>query len=328
MIFRQFTILERKPKIMRFFLLLLSSLLSLSTHAQIDADLSLHYKFDDDLTDASETMLDGIQLGGDLAFEEGVAGSAVVFSDRGEHVYVDTSYKLELPFSISVWVKPQNVTRAWQTVIGKYQVAFYGSFWFGLHFDKANMWLPIGNGQEVFYDSQTALVQDEWSHIVWVCDDNNEGKMYINGEEDVVMGAIPDVFQNSDSLMIGRQALYLDITGDFANYHGGMDDLRVYSKALSDEDIDNLFQMTSSTVEDARLTPQVFPNPSSGIFQLTNVEPTTEVSIYDSMGKVVLAKRVSELSNIIDLSDYDEGVYYSILKTDRTAHTYKLQVIK
>lgn len=313
---------------MRLILLILLSFLSTTIFSQVGEDLKLHYKFDDDVLDASETMLDGTPLGGQLAYEEGVAGRSVIFSDQGEHIYVDTSFQLALPFSISVWVKPQNVSRAWQTVIGKYQVAFYGSFWFGLHFDKANMWLPIGNGQEVFYDSQTALAQDEWSHIVWVCDDNNEGKMYINGEEDVVMGSIPDVFQNSDSLMIGRQALYLDITGDYANYHGGMDDLRVYSKALSEEDIENLFEMTSSTVEDTRAIPHVFPNPSSGIFQLTNVEPTTEVSIYDSMGRVVLAKRVRELGNVIDLSDYDEGVYYTMLKTARTAHTYKLQVIK
>ena len=326
MVFRQFTILERKPKIMRFYLLLLSSFISLSAHAQVDADLSLHYKFDDDLLDASVTMLDGTQQGGELLFDGGVEGKAVNFSDKGEYVYIDTSYQLELPFSISVWLKPQDLTRAWQTTISKYQVAFYGSFWFGLHFDKANMWLPIGNGQEVFYDSQASLVPNEWNHIVWVCDEANQGTMYINGEKDAAMGFIPDVFHNSDSLMLGRQALYLDITGDYANYYGGMDDLRVYNKVLGDGEVEQLFTMTSRNENELAVTPQVFPNPSSGVFNLVGLDNMTELRVFDNMGRTLVTRKLQQSTLSLDLLGLESGVYYCKLQNEITTFTYKLQL--
>jgi len=311
---------------MRWYMLSLSLLLCLSAFSQIEEDLSLHYKFDNDLLDASESMIHGTQQGGDLLYDEGVEGNSINFSEQGEHVFIDTTYQLELPFSISVWVKPQDLSRAWQTTISKYQVAFYGSFWFGLHFDKANMWLPVGNGQEVFYDSQTALLQNEWNHIVWVCDDTNEGRMYINGEPDAAMGFIPDVFQNADSLMLGRQALFLDITDDHANYLGRMDDLRVYSKVLRDDDVEHLFKMTSSIDHSLAETPQIFPNPSSGVFNLIGLSQNSVLKVYDSIGRIVLFRKLNTADHIFDLSNLGNGIYYCNLQSTKNISTFKLQV--
>jgi len=151
--------------------------------------------------------------------------------------------------------------------------------------------------------------------------------MYINGEPDAVMGFIPDVFQNSDSLMLGRQALFLDITNDYANFFGGMDDLRVYSKALDALEVEQLFTMTSSII-DTEPELHVFPNPCSDRLYIQGMQEPTILEIVDNIGNVILQRELNDTDHMLDLSTWINGIYYCSFRNKKATWTTKLQVLR
>ena len=53
---------------------------------------------------------------------------------------------------------------------------------------------------------------------------------------------------------------------------------------------------------------KVYPNPSSGIFQL-QIQEEVQLEVYDLMGKMVLQKNVQAGAAFFDLSQYASGVY-------------------
>ncbi|MFK7783537.1 MAG: PKD domain-containing protein [Crocinitomicaceae bacterium] len=56
------------------------------------------------------------------------------------------------------------------------------------------------------------------------------------------------------------------------------------------------------------------PNPSNGLVQISNVIPSSEYSLINIEGKVLLTGQFENTQDLIDLSPYDEGIYY--LKTN------------
>jgi hypothetical protein len=54
----------------------------------------------------------------------------------------------------------------------------------------------------------------------------------------------------------------------------------------------------------------VYPNPSTGIFTITNSEELiNELTIYDLQGRMIINKSVNNLESTVDLSPYNSGVY-------------------
>jgi hypothetical protein len=54
----------------------------------------------------------------------------------------------------------------------------------------------------------------------------------------------------------------------------------------------------------------VYPNPSTGIFTITNSEELiNELTIYDLQGRMIINKSVNNLESTVDLSSYNSGVY-------------------
>ena len=53
---------------------------------------------------------------------------------------------------------------------------------------------------------------------------------------------------------------------------------------------------------------KVYPNPSSGIFQL-QIQEEVQLEVYDLMGKMVLQKNVQAGAAFFDLSQYASGIY-------------------
>lgn len=70
----------------------------------------------------------------------------------------------------------------------------------------------------------------------------------------------------------------------------------------------------------------IFPNPSSGIFEITTPVDLKNASIEvtDMQGRVLVKMAINNSENQIDLSSYSQGVYLLVLHSETDVQTYKL----
>lgn len=82
--------------------------------------------------------------------------------------------------------------------------------------------------------SPANLVNGQWNHISMVVDGNTR-KYYANGIK-VGEKAISQIETNTNTLDIGR-----DLHGNVQFFRGKIDDLKIYNRVLSDDEIYSLF---------------------------------------------------------------------------------------
>ena len=75
----------------------------------------------------------------------------------------------------------------------------------------------------------------------------------------------------------------------------------------------------------------VFPNPSSGQFEITSENADIKsVEVYDMLGEKVYSSQISNLKSQIslDLSDKSAGIYFLRLKTNKGTSVTKIVISK
>ena len=72
---------------------------------------------------------------------------------------------------------------------------------------------------------------------------------------------------------------------------------------------------------------EVFPNPSSGHFNIISKEDITSARVYNSLGQLVYGRKQFRIESI-DVSFLSEGIYYLELKTDVNKSVQKIQLLK
>jgi hypothetical protein len=86
------------------------------------------------------------------------------------------------------------------------------------------------------------------------------------------------------------------------------------------------FKGTTSAVETVKTdVALVSPNPSTdGIFRIRNIDAEALATVSDISGKIILKKNADRQDNILNLSQYNQGIYLLKLQTDEKIYTGKL----
>jgi hypothetical protein len=202
----------------------------------------------------------------------GQINGAINFDGVNDYINVgnDSSLKQPLPVTISAWIKlnalgiPQEIL-----CIDNQSTRYYG-IWFYVNSYNA---LTIGYGNGGYpgprsrrgKDGKTALTSDQWYHVAAVLGSKTDIRLYINGVEDVggtYSGSAASVAYSTGTSLIGND-------NSFTNrFNGVMDDVRVYKKALTGDEIWQLYQKGFGGKAFA-------PNPADGA---TRVSPDTVLS--------------------------------------------------
>lgn len=167
--------------------------------------------------------------------------------------YVTTDFKLSTynlgnsssQLTTASWIKPTAVsaTNSYGLIYGR---ADYQGF--GLYFsyqDSSNIrvctYHRLSNGMNT---TASKLIKiNEWSHVACVLDNTTSIiKMYINGEK-VAEGpaSTGDFTSNNNTFLLGG-VHYPSGNGPWANFEGYIKDFRMYTTALSDSDIKQLYK--------------------------------------------------------------------------------------
>ena len=128
------------------------------------------------------------------------------------------------------------------------------------------------------------------------------------------------ITQNNSGFAIGSQ------TAGTAKYSGAMDDVLLYNRALTQEEVTMIFNgVTSSTQDNVYDTAvDISPNPTNGILKIDNKSKRKIVSymLSDVTGQVLQTGDYQK--NELDFGQQPSGVYYISFRFEDGSATKKL----
>lgn len=201
-----------------------------------------YYAFDSNLMDSLGRVSAGTitgnrvdNTGGSITFGTGILGSAAVL-DGASGIRLPDGIIEGNVYSVSMWLNPAEATN--------FATAFFGSrtneSWISfVPRGPVNSDTMLWSGT-AWYDASTGLKINigEWTHIAFTVN-NGIAKVYINGMEKFTGSGFPNVFTNNSGVF-GVGVNYWDTP-----FKGAVDELKIYSKALTAEQIAAEFALGS-----------------------------------------------------------------------------------
>lgn len=240
--------------IKRITLFALTVLLSVSgtlRAADITSGLIVHYTFEDVI----ETIINDASGNSNIATIQGGATLANGYSGMGINMMTKPDY-LRLPenihqgmtsFTFAAWVNfsaLRNATRFFDFGTGENGTNNFMVFIPSASGDNTNMRLRFreANGTSANVDATTRIPLNTWAHVALTINwdetaQNSKVRIYLNG---VVVGSSDNYPYNPSRLGASTADNYLGFsrwTQDINGFSGTMDDVRIYNRALSIDDI-------------------------------------------------------------------------------------------
>jgi len=203
-----------------------------------------HWEFEDNYLD-SVSSNNGQGINGPF-FVQGKFGKAIQLDGIDDYINLPVSDNLGLinQITLSAWIKTSSST--YQGIIKRGESsssAITSEYMLSTNSD-GEVSLGCGSGNSTFtYAHSNMMVNDgTWHHIAAIVDDeNNEIKIYIDGGFDDSGNIHFDIiYKNSNYQFIGTQA------GTYRSFDGLIDDVRIYNRALSSSEINELYSAGSS----------------------------------------------------------------------------------
>ena len=207
-----------------------------------DSDLIAFYPFSGDWLDYSDNNRHGSPSGTTFTTDrDGNPGAAAFFNGRARiQIGGLRNYNWGNQFTVSVWLKRTGQTRNYQGVIsngyyttGSWEIRF-GRESGGQTLRGAIRHPTTGFGRNV------ALHQ--WHHVVMTFD-GNRYKAYIDGVKIRDVGRSAGIARRNYNVTIGQAGA--GSSGEY--FYGAIDDVRLYSRALSDAEILTIYNGPSDS---------------------------------------------------------------------------------
>ncbi len=215
----------------------------------LDSGLVAHYPFNGSASDESNNGHDGIAMG-ELSFDTGIEGECAVFDGETAKIQVPHSDDLNLegPFTISCWVNSSG-TNPYGALLAKIQNNTpRNGYLFAANVPNVSSDLKMSLNWEwptVFgaANSTNAVFDGEWHHVVSTYD-NQSLVLYVDGEIEMQTAYTNGLTGNTMPLYIGWDPYYMTYQQRY--FHGRIDEMRIYNRALSGLEIESLYNAEPS----------------------------------------------------------------------------------
>lgn len=182
---------------------------------------------------------------GNIVSATGKIGGAVQFNGTDNYVDAGAVYNTASPVTIAAWIKPDNILNLTEPTVLSNRTAGNQGFTVGLDDgvgspNVGNMAFTI-QGVAQYKSSGLAIQEDIWQHVAWVYD-GSKVVYYLNGaylDEDST-GSMT----TGSNMVIGEMGPP-GFAGSDYDFPGVIDDLRLYNRALSAVEIEDLYNSTS-----------------------------------------------------------------------------------
>jgi hypothetical protein len=173
-------------------------------------------------------------INGDPQSVAGYDGGALEFDGSGDYVNCGNGPSLQIQDAITItfWFKVEAFQNTWEAFLSKgdnsYRASRGGGDGDATHLGISGTSVGGGNG---WFNGNVIVTDNQWHHWAGTYD-GAEGKIYIDGVLDVTSPGTGQINISSYELWIGTNS---QNTGRLL--HGLMDDVRIYNKALTVEEI-------------------------------------------------------------------------------------------
>src|SRR3989344_5667051 len=194
-----------------------------------------------EVKDMSINANNGVRSG-DATTTTGKYGRGGTLDGTGDYVDLgsNTSLRVTTQFTIGAWIKANADVTTYRTIFAK------GSWTTGaiqllLEQSTGKLFFEHNDGSAIVRSS-TALNDNVWHHVVGTYDTTaNEMKVYVDG---VLEGTETETVDVSSTALTN----YVGIRSDGLPFIGLIDDLRVYSRALSASEVSQLYNDGTSSI--------------------------------------------------------------------------------
>jgi len=293
------------------------------------------YPFDGNANDVSTNGNHGIEHG--ITYVDGVHGKAAEFSE-GDYVDLgQMAYLSKTSFSISLWVK-KYVAGQMFGYIGKWNSIPLLDNSFGLieayGNDHPGFCVQTGDDLAKCFSSSVKLEKDRFAHIVAIWDNSSGMKMYMDGQ--LVLSndfGVGKTLKNETYSYTAKAGSWGVLRGGQYSFKGLLDDLRIYNRALTEEEIKKLYQLKDSppkTCEHAiysvtnNIGKLVIPFVEIPLLNLYTQQPTGELAVFSGELKQVGSSMdfglVSSKLKLIFLTTATDPCHAVYDETQKTLH--------
>jgi len=261
---------------------------------------------------------------------DGQIKGAVEFDGSDDRISLpDIDNGLQSGFSVSAWVNPSNAEGGYQGIVGSTTA---GGFMMFINKGKLAFKVTTNeNGQKLV--SEGIIRNNVWQMVTCTFD-GTDMRWYINGEN-VHNEPLSGTLKDSGAALIGSSGWGEEY------FEGGIDDVRLFDNALTEQQIVDLFEKgnvnttpvnsvalrTNLSLEDELDIEvfRVFPNPSKGTITVTGLLSGMQLSLIDFSGRKVASETVSIDGNVkMDLSPYTKGIYVLRVSNGAEVKTEKI----
>jgi len=294
--------------------------LSINIQSQIiqsESGLAAHYPFNGNANDESGNENDGIVYGATLTDDRfGNPNSAYNFDGFNDYIAVPHHPSLTPPaYTVNVWYKSNSHTLG--EIITKSIDKHYYEIQYIDHFNSGCLeyWYEDEQDQDIYIISEKGC-DTQYYHMATMIFFDSTLVAFLNAclIDSLHADILP--YNNGDGLYFG--------TGNDGFFHGIIDDIVIYNRPLSKEEIDSLYNVNpfvnintpATLVDDESIN--IYPNPCSGnmCFLVTRYATRiTSIDIFDISGRSIRnlfeeVKITGEYEMEIDVSGMPAGVYY------------------
>ena len=211
-----------------------------------DSRLVAHWDFEGDFTDATGKGHDGLAFGDPAIINDPLRGQ-VLEVDGDDRIGVsdaaDLNFGANESLTLTTWVNLDLVDapEGWRAIVAKGRTELGGGTeyideFYGFYVSPDNNWHVNAGGM---WDDSQAVAGGQWHHLAFVQDGPaNEGYFYIDGEL-IISGGAESCDTTGRPLFIGAAGTDVDVAA-FEAFKGRIDDVRIYSYALSELEIQYL----------------------------------------------------------------------------------------
>ena len=284
-------------------------------------DLIAYYPFNGNANDESGNGFDASEIMGASLTEDkdGNPNSAFAFDGIDDKIIIPhIGVNLAQDFSIAFWYQPNDfITRQW--LFGN-RHTLTGQEGNGLESD-------IFQGEvRFFWPAQLTLsyelTTNEWQFVVFT-KENSFYRLFFNGEM-VDAASNSTSPSNNDPWRIGA---HFNQEGWGAHFNGKIDEIRVYGRALSTSEIDDLYNGTTTGYINPEIINDdiiIYPNPASSKFYFAGTnQKIFKVDVFNSSGLKIFEKTEPKEINLLS---FPNGIYYVVIfdKNNRVLSSKKI----
>ncbi len=221
-------------------------------------------------------------------------------------------------YTVEAWIKPAVANAVNQYVFSKDSPQ--RDIVLGLNNGQFNTHFTNASTQYTWVEDPAKYNKDEWYHVACVYTTDSL-KLYKNG-------ILVKASKTTSSPSLQATNVYVGSLAGSYSFNGAIDEIKVYKKALSKQEIATNAQNTITSVSEnmSSTSISIFPNPAKELLNVINLEEDAVLKIFSMQGTLVFQETINTNSQV-NIKSLAKGIYVStITKGDATLSTTKLIV--